>query len=168
MFLDDDFQSFDDMFEKTQYEEEYKQNKKLSFKYKVKDKIEDIQIWYSHLFIFDCYYNIKNGIKNLWKYRKVSWNDRWYDYQPIFNILEFKLKDTIKNWDKAHYVGSHFTKLRMQINLNRIEEYQVNLENIQELYHLKKIDKKEYIRLKDELLNKTWKSLGRNITRFWD
>ena len=110
----------------------------------------------------------KNGIKNLWNYKSVIWNDRWYDYSFIIKLLEFKLKDTIKNWDKAHYVGSDFTKLRMQINLNRIEEYQVNLENIQELYYLKKIDKKEYIRLKDELLNKTWKSLGRNITRFWD
>lgn len=129
---------------------------------------EDLNYWYSHLFIFDCYYNIKNGFKNFWKYRKVIWNDRWYDYSYIFKLLEFKLKDTIKNWDNAHYVGSHFTKLRMQITLNRIEEYQVNLENIQELYFTKKIDRKEYLLLKEELLNKTWKSLGRNIIRFWD
>lgn len=168
MFLDDDFQYFDDMYEKAQYEEEYKQNKKLSFKHRIKDKIEDIQIWYSHLFIFDCYYNIKNGFKNFWLYRKVIWNDRWYDYSYIFKLLEFKLKDTIKNWDNAHYVGSHFTKLRMQVLLNRIEEYQTNLENLQELYFTKKIDRKEYLLLKEELLNKTWKSFGRNITRFWD
>ena len=167
MFLDDDM--FDKaLFEKARYEEEYKQNKKLSFKYKVKDKIEDIQIWYSHLFIFDCYYNIKNGIKNLWKYRKVIWNDRWYDYSYIFKLLEFKLKDTIKNWDNAHYVGAHFTKLRMQVLLNRIEEYQTNIENLQELLYKKKLDRKEYFKLKEELLNKTWKSLGRNIIRFWD
>lgn len=154
---------WNELLEKAILEQEYK-SRKYSFKYLK----EDITYWYHNLFIYDILYNIKNGIKNFWKYRKVIWNDRWYDYQPIFNILEFKLKDTIKNWDKAHYVGSHFTKLRMQITLNRIEEYQVNLENIQELYYLKKIDKKEYIRLKDELLNKTWKSLGRNITRFWD
>ena len=159
----DEFCAFDELLEKAILEQEYK-SRKYSFKYLK----EDIKYWYHNLFIFDILYNIKNGIKNFWKYRKVIWNYRWYDYQPIFNILEFKLKDTIKNWDKAHYVGSHFTKLRMQINLNRIEEYRVNLENIQELYYLKKIDKKEYIRLKDELLNKTWKSLGRNITRFWD
>ena len=168
MFLDDDFQSFDEMFEKAQYEEEYKQNKNSSFKHRVKDKIEDIQIWHKNLFIFDIYYNIKNGIKNLWTYRKVIWNDRWYDYSFIFKLLEFKLKDTIKNWDNAHYVGAHFTKLRMQVLLNRIEEYQTNLDNLQEMYFTKKIDRKEYLKLKEELLNKTWKSLGRNITRFWD
>ena len=52
--------------------------------------------------------------------------------------------------------------------LSRIEEYDTNLDNLQEMYYLKKIDKKEYLRLKEELLNKTWKSLGKNITRFWD
>ena len=154
---------WNELLEKAISEQEFK-SRKYSFKYLK----EDITYWCHNLFIFDILHNIQNGIKNFWTYRKVIWNDRWYDYQPIFNILEFKLKDTIKNWDKAHYVGSHFTKLRMQINLNRIEEYQVNLENIQELYYLKKIDKKQYIRFKDELLNKTWKSLGRNITRFWD
>ncbi len=135
---------------------------------KWKDIKEDIEIWYNNLFIFDIFYNIKHGIKNLWKYKSVIWNDRWYDYQYIFSFLEFKLKDTIKNWDNAHYVGSEFTKKRMQVLLNRIEEYTVNLENLEELYYTKKISKTEYNKRKDDLINKTWKSLGRNITRFWD
>ena len=135
---------------------------------KWKDIKEDIEIWYNNLFIFDIFYNIKHGIKNLWKYKSVIWNDRWYDYQYIFSLLEFKLKDTIKNWDNAHYVGSEFTKKRMQVLLNRIEEYQTNLENLEELYYTKKITRDEYYKQKEELLNKTWKTLGRNITRFWD
>lgn len=135
---------------------------------KLNDLKDDIIYWYRNLFIFDVLYNIKNGIKNLWTYKSVIWNDRWYDYSFIIKLLEFKLKYTIKNWDKAHYIGSDFTKKRMQIILNRIEEYQTNLDNLQEMYYLKKIDKKEYRRLKEELLNKTWKSLGKNITRFWD
>lgn len=118
--------------------------------------------------ILDVLYNIKRVIKNFWKYKRVIANDRWYDYQFIFNLLEFKLKDNIKNWDNAHYVGSHFTKLRMQVVLNRIEEFQINLENIQEMYYLKKISKEEYKKLKNDLLDKTWKTFGRNITRFWD
>lgn len=140
----------------------------MGIRVKWKDIKEDIEIWYNNLFIFDIFYNIKHGIKNLWKYKSVIWNDRWYDYQYIFSLLEFKLKDTIKNWDNAHYVGSEFTKKRMQVLLNRIEEYTVNLENLEELYYTKKISKTEYNKRKDDLINKTWKSLGRNITRFWD
>lgn len=140
----------------------------MGVRMKWKDIKEDIEIWYNNLFIFDIFYNIKHGIKNLWKYKSVIWNDRWYDYQYIFSLLEFKLKDTIKNWDNAHYVGSEFTKKRMQVLLNRIEEYTVNLENLEELYYTKKISKTEYNKRKDDLINKTWKSLGRNITRFWD
>lgn len=158
-------EEYDDLLEEAITEQEYKeQSRKIS----IKDKLEDIEIWYNNLFIFDIIYNIKNGIKNFWNYRKVIWNDRWYDYQYIFFIIEFKLKDTIKNWDRAHYVGAHFTKLRMQVLLNRIEEYQTNLENLQELYYTKKISKIEYTEQKDKLINKTWKALGRNITRFWD
>lgn len=166
--FDEDFKTFDDLLEEAKAEQEYKEQALKVQKTSIKDKIEGIKIWYNHLFIFDVYYNIKNGIKNFWKYRNIIWNDRWYDYQYIFSIIEFKLKDTIKNWDNAHYIGSHFTKLRMQIILNRIEEYQANLDNLHELLYKKKISRKEYTELKDELLNKTWKSLGRNITRFWD
>ena len=157
------YESFDDLLEKAQHKKERPKNKIALNNLK-----EDIIYWYRNLFIFDILYNIKNGIKNLWTYKSIIWNDRWYDYSYIFKLLEFKLKDTIKNWDKAHYVGSEFTKLRMQIILNRIQEYQTNLENLQELYFTKKISKSEYIVLKEELLNKTWKTLGRNITRFWD
>ena len=157
------YESFDDLLEKAQHKKERPKKKFI-----LKDIKEDIIYWYRNLFIFDILYNIKNGIKNFWNYKSVIWNDRWYDYSYIFKLLEFKLKDTIKNWDKAHYIGSEFTKKRMIVLLSRIEEYNTNLENLHELYFLKKIDKAEYRRLKEELLNKTWKSLGKNITRFWD
>lgn len=170
---DEHFKTFDDFLEESVSEEYDKSNLKsqkhsIRLIHPIREKIEDIKYWYVNLFIFDLYYNIKNGIKNFWKYRNIIWKDRWYDYQFIFIILEFKLKYTIDNWDKAHYIGSHFTKLRMRVLLNRIEEYQTNLDNLQELYFSKKIDKEEYLLLKDKLLNKTWKSLGRNISRFWD
>ena len=157
------YESFDDLLEKAQHKKERPKKKFI-----LKDIKEDIIYWYRNLFIFDILYNIKNGIKNFWNYKSVIWNDRWYDYSYIFKLLEFKLKDTIKNWDKAHYVGSEFTKKRMIVLLSRIEEYQTNLDNLHEMYYLKKIDKAEYRRLKEGLLNKTWKSLGKNITKFWD
>ena len=157
--------NFDDYISEALTEEEYKKHKKKRI---FKNIIEDIKYWYSNLFLFDMFYNIKNGIKNLWTYKSVIWNDRWYDYSYIFKILEFKLEQNIKNWDKSHYVGSEFTKKRMIICLQRIQEYNTNLENLQELLFTKKISKLEYLKQKDKLLNRTWKSFGRNIQRFWD
>ena len=156
--------NFDDLLSNALTEEEYKNHKKRIFK----NLTEDIKYWYNNLIIFDMFYNIKNGIKNLWIYKSIIWNDRWYDYSYIFKILEFKLEQNIKNWDKAHYVGSEFTKKRMIICLQRIQEYNTNLENLQELLFTKKISKLEYLKQKDKLLNRTWKSFGRNIQRFWD
>lgn len=157
--------NFDDLLSNALTEEEYKKHKKKRI---FKNIIEDIKYWYCNLFLFDMFYNIKNGLKNLWTYKSVIWNDRWYDYSYIFKILEFKLEQNIKNWDKAHYVGSEFTKKRMIICFQRIQEYNTNLENLQELLFTKKISKLEYLKQKDKLLNKTWKSFGRNIQRFWD
>ena len=157
--------NFDDYISEALTEEEYKKHKKKRI---FKNIIEDIKYWYNNLIIFDMFYNIKNGIKNLWIYKSIIWNDRWYDYSYIFKILEFKLEQNIKNWDKAHYVGSEFTKKRMIICLQRIQEYNTNLENLQELLFTKKISKLEYLKQKDKLLNRTWKSFGRNIQRFWD
>lgn len=48
-------------------------------------------------------YNLKYGIKNLFKYFKVIWNDRHWDYSFILILLKFKL-ETIKNsYSKKHY-----------------------------------------------------------------
>lgn len=33
------------------------------------------------------------GIKNIWKWRKVIWHDRDSDFQPLLEILHFKLEN---------------------------------------------------------------------------
>ena len=136
-------------------------------KSKLNDIKCDIGIWFTYIFKYP-YWDFKSGIKNFWKYRKIIWNDRWYDYFFIINLIEFKLEDTIKNWDKAHYIGSDFTKGRMIVVLKRIKTFQDNLEELQEKYYSKTITKEKYLKEKNILLEKTWKRFGRNITRFWD
>jgi hypothetical protein len=45
--------------------------------------------------------NIKYGVKNLWRYRKVIWNDRDWDYAFLLYLVEFKTKamsDTIRKY----------------------------------------------------------------------
>ncbi len=50
----------------------------------------------------NSFYSVKQGFKNLWKYKKIIWNDRWYDYEYIVDLLEFKLKDTKDNWKNSY------------------------------------------------------------------
>ena len=137
---------------------------------KLKNKLNNIKlnigIWFTHNFKYP-YLEFKSGIKNFWKYRKIIWDDRWYDYFFIIELYKFKLKDNIDNWDKSNYVGSNFTKKRMIILYNRLNSYLDNLEELQEQYYYKKITKSQYLYFKRKLISKTWNELGRNLSRFW-
>jgi hypothetical protein len=64
----------------------------------------EIKYFYYHNFA-SPYLQLKNGIRNLWLWRKVIWNDRWYDYQFIMDIIAFKLKQVESNWSKSNYIG---------------------------------------------------------------
>lgn len=50
-------------------------------------------------------YNLKNGLRNLWKWRSVVWNDRPWDYVYILHALRFKLDETQRCIDGS-FVGS--------------------------------------------------------------
>lgn len=49
--------------------------------------------------------NFIQGIMNLWYYRSVIWNDRWYDYSFMLRIWERKLQNISDSWKDAHYEG---------------------------------------------------------------
>ena len=70
------------------------------------------------------FYNIKNGLRNFWKWRKVVWNDRPWDYVYIFKALRFKLNETQRCIDGT-FVGSdeEAAKIRSLIDaIDRILE----------------------------------------------
>lgn len=50
-------------------------------------------------------YNLKNGVRNLWKWLPLVWNDRPWDYVFILKALRFKLDETQKCIDGS-FVGS--------------------------------------------------------------
>ena len=72
------------------------------------DKWFDIKYNIYHFYpiekIHDFYYNITQGVSNLFKWRKVIWNDRNWDDNYIFRILQFKFENMEKffNSDKAY------------------------------------------------------------------
>jgi len=81
--------------------------------------------WKWQHFIIYPLRSAENGIKNLWKYRKVIWEDRWWDYSFLMTMIKFKLKDTAKGWDGAHYINSDQDQteiLRLVEILNEIED----------------------------------------------
>ena len=45
---------------------------------------------------------IKTGIKNLWKWRKVIWNDRDWDYGFLFKIMHAKLSFMQKEFETTN------------------------------------------------------------------
>ena len=42
-------------------------------------------------YIFDPYYNVKNGLVNFWKWKSVIWKDKHWDDHYIFEVLKHKL-----------------------------------------------------------------------------
>lgn len=112
--------------------------------------------------------SIKKGIYNYWIYRKIIWNDRWYDHSFFISLIDFKLQTLIDNWDNSNYIGSNFTKKRIMVIKNRIASYEDNLDELHIQYYDKKLSKSELIDKINKLNEKTWKELGRNLTRFWD
>lgn len=130
--------------------------------------IDDVRYWYWNWWVFDVIYNVKYGVKNLWDYKSIIWNDRWYDHSFILNLLVFKMKRNIKQWNNAHYIGSDFTKKRMIVLTKRLQEYEDNKEQLLSDCISKKYNKKQYnIKLK-QLQHKTWTSFGRQMYKFWD
>lgn len=69
-----------------------------------KDELQDmVEALNNNLSRF--FYNVKNGIRNLWKWRSVVWNDRPWDYVYIFKALRFKLDETQRCIDGT-FVGA--------------------------------------------------------------
>jgi hypothetical protein len=70
--------------------------------------------------IIRIFYNVKNGLRNLWKWRSVVWNDRPWDYVYIFKALRFKLDETQKCID-GNFVGSEEEASKMRSLIEAID-----------------------------------------------
>lgn len=69
-----------------------------------KDELQDmVEALNNNLSRF--FYNVKNGLRNIWKWRSVVWNDRPWDYVYIFKALRFKLDETQRCID-GNFVGA--------------------------------------------------------------
>ena len=113
-------------------------------------------------------YDLPQGLMNFWKFRKVIWRDRWWDYSFLDELILFKLKDMESHWGKdTHYVGDKFSKGRLKILIKRLETLEEDIDNSTgSLFKNKTIN--EINKQHQNQLDNFYKVLGRNIRRFWD
>ena len=105
------------------------------------------------------FYNVKNGLRNLWKWRSVVWNDRPWDYVYIFKALRFKLDETQRCIDGT-FVGAdeEAAKIRSLIEaIDRILEDDYVKEEYEEMD--RKYGKLEMIFNDDNTITTTRKNL---------
>lgn len=92
------------------------------------------------------------SIINLWKFRKVVWNWRWYDFDFQIDMIVFQLQELEKVWGKkTHYIGDSFTAKRIKVVLKYYKEYE-DIDDIREEY--KALQK--FLNAYTKLLSKLW------------
>jgi hypothetical protein len=103
--------------------------------------------------------NFRTGIYNLIKYRSIIWNDRWWDYSFMLEILLFKLKDMESNWGaNTHYVNDLEDK-------DTLKKMIVDLEwMLNEEYSLEDGYSEKYKKVSTRFFGR----LDRNHLKLWD
>ena len=116
--------------------------------------------------------SFKRGLRNLWSWKKVIWEDRWYSNEYIDIILLHKLKTMDEKWGGAHYVGSEVDHKEIKKLIcileeirNREDEYTMtNEQEIQELYaefgrrlySVRKLPKEKTETVKTNFIQRLW------------
>ena len=83
-----------------------------------------IESWWNN--ITTCWYNIKYGIPNFWRWRKIIWNDRDWDQHFLYEVMEFKLRnmaDLHRNYGHGVYAERYAKQMETcAALLKRIKE----------------------------------------------
>ena len=83
-------------------------------------------------YIFDPYYNIKNGLISLWTWKSVIWKDRHWDDHYILEVLKHKLILQRKELVSANrHTSIPQTNRDITICLNLIERIQEEYYNME-------------------------------------
>ena len=111
--------------EDTNWEEIYDAHKKMKDEEPFWDAVKFEVSWFWDHYIANPYRITKNGISNYWKYKKIIWNDHWWDHMFLHDLIKFKLQDMHDNWNKSYACNSEDIKTEIKVLidiLNLIEE----------------------------------------------
>jgi len=113
---------------------------------------------------------MKNGLKNLFIWFKIIWNDRWWDNYYFFKILHKKLSLMEKNFreDGVHlFAEKDANKMkRCVLVLERLmnDDYDANASTKNSLKE--RIEHADYLRQQD--VDYLFEILRKNILTWWD
>jgi len=135
---------------------------------------DDVKFEIDHFYNYNIRSPIKNtitGFSNLWKWRKIIWNDRWWDYSFFLKIVLFKLKDIEEHWGKdTHYVNDLDEKETLQKLIKDLEwmldEEKENeiMDKVSDLTEGFKNYDQEYKKISSRFFGR----LDRHHRKFWD
>lgn len=107
--------------------------------------------------------NIKIGIKNLIKWFRIIWADRWWDFGFLYEIINFKLKDMEYNFNKFGLSESSNKKsIKMRICIDLIDKL------IEDDYFEKYEDVEQALEERKKDTEKLFSLLANNIDSWWD
>ena len=99
---------------------------------------------------------VKDVVKSfemLWRFRKVVWNYRHWDYAFQLDVIEQMLLECERKWVvETIYVGDTFTLGRIRVLLKNLNEYRSYSHVVGE----------------GKLLNKFLRRYARTLPRLWD
>lgn len=85
-----------------------------------------IRDWWKYSSVRDLYYNVKNGVRNLYVYFPLIWTTRDWDSYYIYDFLQFKIKRHREYIDsRARHVGYEKSVKKMrtaELLIERLKE----------------------------------------------
>lgn len=82
-------------------------------------------LWHDHR-ISTAWYNLKYGLQNLWRWHRVIWEDRDWDYMYLLIVMKKKIEQmetTERKWSLHASAPCHAQQLRVcRLLIDRIEQ----------------------------------------------
>lgn len=129
----------------------------------INDIKNDIKFEIEYFWNNSIVYPIKRfiyGIKNFGRWSSIVYNDRWWDYEFLLDVILFKLKDMESHWG---------------VDTNAEKDYEIRdilRTLIQDLEEAIKLHNEavtvEEIRLAKKAMTKFFSKLDRHLIKFWD
>ena len=91
------------------------------FEKRMKDQLtwyDEVEIFLYRMFRTPWHffrYDLWIGLKNFWRYKKVIWRHRWWDYAYADDVIHELYKERADNWKHSHHVNGDKEEAELKI-----------------------------------------------------